>query len=183
MANVMNAYKQDYNYNKSIVNLFKEINTKAVFNQIDARINNEIRELKALKNAINSEFAKIELEKKYSYHHLQYAYYGMDFAIEFCNEWFVPTTKLDKLYLEKLYIYANTYNRIYELQNINDSELLKSLKSQTDEHAKDQVAKNIKSIYIDRVVSLAKLGKFDEAIDEIVSVTGLLLPKKIKEYK
>ena len=109
-------------------------------------------------------------------------YFGLDYAIQFCNDYFRPVTKLEKLYLEKLYLYALRTNRLAELRRMGylSGVLYSKIGANT------QVAKNVKTILIDRVVELVKNNKYNEAIDEILAFDSIFQSQKkskVKEYK
>ena len=118
------------------------------------------------------------LKNETSSHQGMIKYFGLDYAIEFCNNYFRPITTLEKLYLDKLYIYALRTNRLSELRKMGylNNVLYSKIGANT------QVAKNVKTILIDRVVGLIKSNKYDEAIDEILCFDSIFIKNKVKEY-
>ena len=161
---------------KSLESIEKELKLKTYneeLREIDIKINNEILMDSSNKELDLISFLKQEKEK-YGYHGKR-NYTGLDFAIEFCNSNFISVTKLEKLYLDKLYLYAEFHEILFE--NIDDSELLGYLYLNSID--KKNVAINLKK-YIDTVIYSIKNNQYNIAIDQIKSMSNIMSKPKIK---
>ena len=155
----------------------KNENFKKEFNELNIKINNEII-LNTLDNDLDSNSKRKREQDKYGYHGKR-NYVGLEFAIEFCNRNFIPITKLEKLYLDELYLYAEYYELLSNLNNVNDSELLGCVYNNSID--KKQFAINLKR-YITEIIYYIKNNKFSEAIYEIETISSMMTNFE-KKYK
>lgn len=149
--------------------------------------------------------SKIEFEKdKYSYCGPR-KYLGLEFIIEFCNSNFIPVTKMEKLYLDKLYLYADYHDLLsqYEkpVKNTDEEKMgtEKTDKSEEDDRIiidddrllcyfivnsvdKKQVAINFKK-HLDLVVYLVKNNQYDEAINSVIDLAAVMTKQMNEKQK
>ena len=157
---------------RSLEMIQKELEKEKIcqeFNQIQVKINNEI-----ILNRLDEKLDKkqrIEREKEKFGYHGKRSYAGLEFVIEFCNRNFVPITKLEKLYLDKFYLYLESSNKINLLNQYNDSELLGFVFNNAID--KKQIAINFKR-YIGEIVALIEKNNYEEATSQILGMLSIL---------
>ncbi len=106
-------------------------------------------------------------------------YYGLADFIEFCNTWGYFFNKIEKLYLDKLYLYALKKGRLNELKQIeeifanNNFENILIQKSLN----KSQIALNVKRIYIQDLVESIRKNNYDEAINKVIYYSNNFIEK------
>ena len=105
----------------------------------------------------------------YNYHG-KINYYGLSDFIEFCNTWGFCFNKIEKLYLDKMYLYALQKGRINELKEIEDIFSKKGFEKILIQKSlnKSRIALNVKRIYIQDIIESIRNKNYDEAIDKVI---------------
>ncbi len=141
LTNPNNISNETIKENKKVVNISEKIlieqNEKynKEFEKIQERINNI-----KLFNSLSDNYSKQKAEIENGYHGPR-DYFGLESIIEFCNDSLSSITKLDKLYLDKLYLYIEyaSTNKILGIKKERNPIYNKETMERKEEKAK-QVA-------------------------------------------
>lgn len=107
------------NENEKVINISEKIliEKNQKFNKEFEKIQERINNIK-LFNSLSDNYSKQKAEIENEYHGPR-NYFGLESIIEFCNDSLASITKLDKLYLDKLYLYIEyaSSNKILGIKN------------------------------------------------------------------
>ena len=107
------------NENEKVINISEKIliEKNQKFNKEFEKIQERINNVK-LFNSLSDNYSKQKAEIENGYHGPR-NYFGLESIIEFCNDSLASITKLDKLYLDKLYLYIEyaSSNKILGIKN------------------------------------------------------------------